>query len=278
MKFNNLYRLVTEMPISKFKKVGDNWDKNISYDKGSFNDLRNPEFEAKVRNAFSKIDYDFNFYFINNPIGAIKDFENFGGERGEVLKDDEFFDKTKLNYGELAEEDAITIIFTGNYGDKLVKLTPWILSHRIGHAIKRINSYSINESFNQLESELARLAELVYEDYGIPQKTYGHFDNLSSQWNDSEMPYQKAVCKVGKFKSARENNVPRPYEFIYELFAQYCIAGGISLNYPLKDFVFDGQKYKFKSSDGYDYNSTAETFNYYFDVLLSESVGKVFVM
>ena len=32
--------------------------------------------------------------------------------------------------------DVITVVFTNNTGDRRLPLTPWIMAHRIGHAVQ----------------------------------------------------------------------------------------------------------------------------------------------
>lgn len=289
MKFGRLTELMLEMPVNKFEKLGneDDWKTRQTFDKHSHNDLNNPEYGVTVKKAFENSDTDFNLYFLNNKEVGHIDSDNFQGEMGVAEEDSSFWNSAGLNYSDFQDDDSVSIIFVGNSGDKLVKMTPWVLAHRIGHAIQsnknqsNNTAYSIKSIFEEIENTLVMLINYILEDYKIPIQIKSITD----------YKYEKEILavmhRVGTFKSARTNSITRPYEFIYECFAQYLITGEVKFNEELKPITLSDEdehdpytrKYKFKKTDvWYTNNYGRGGIEYYFNDLLGEMVGKVLVM
>lgn len=286
MKFKTLSNLLVEMPINKFVKLGSDsdWSKRAAFDKQTFNDLKDKNFEDKVRTAFKGTDTDFNFFFIND-----KELQNEWAEFGNVPPNHQIFDDLGVDESIFRDEDSINIIFLGNSGDALVNMTPWILARRIGHVFRASRGlFSIAECFRNIEETIAGGLEILLDDYNLyPFNTY---KNLKRDWfnpssNNSNL-FLILLNIVGTFKSARENKILRPYEFIYECFSQYLLYGAVK---PATKFP---KTFAFKDSSGYskravlkddadtyrDYVGWFTTLDFYFEELLSSAVGEVFIM
>jgi len=94
---------------------------------------------------------------------------------------------------------------------------------------------------------------------------------------------------IGTQRSSRTGQIRRPYEFLYELFAQYLGTGQITLN-PLQKSKEYGRKVFGRSTQSLRMTPGAEEDSQYttevlardmeimFSDVLSELVGKVLVM
>ena len=97
---------------------------------------------------------------------------------------------------------------------------------------------------------------------------------------------QKAI---GTMKSAREGKITRPYEFIYELLAQYINTGEVKFN-PMPKMIGYGKQAWGKHTRALRMLPTDDDENinhmkmlerdldYYLDTVLSEAQNKIFVM
>jgi hypothetical protein len=178
--------------------------------------------------------------------------------------------------------DAITVIFTNNTAAEKVPLTSWTIAHRIGHSSRR-GDKGVEREWDYLIKELKSYCNNFMEHhYGIvPSVQYGLGDN--------KYPYGYVAAILGTMKSARDNNINRPNEFLYELFAQYIINGRITLNKNLPKHI----KVNLPSS-GYGRSSSywrlqrepdeilieemEEMLNNCFERILGRMINSIFVM
>jgi hypothetical protein len=129
--------------------------------------------------------------------------------------------------------NGVNVLFIGNYGVNKVPMTPWIMAHRLGHAIQssalgRFGGQNrVREFYHwvEAEKEIERVTKEIFKevynfDYRRHSGTRGYF------WNDPLVA--RFFENIGTMRSARQNNLGgRPYEFLYELFAQYTTTGTI---------------------------------------------------
>ena len=244
-----------EMPVKSVSSVGFDVDpKTGKMKSNSFSDKRdrelitNPTNIKKLKNFFSNVDEEFNFWFINKK-GARK-FAETGEVKPEFIKK-EF----NINVEDLPnfDEDDINVFFVGNTAAEKVPMTSWTIAHRLGHAIRRSHGF---EAFsNHLESQF----DLITSDlYNI--KKSGRFDNNFDKYK------ARLFNKIGTMRSARENKIKRYFEFYYELFAQFLNTGSI----------------KFNKTGNSDVDDQLDTLSYDIEILgndvLSNISGKIFVM
>ena len=130
---------------------------------------------------------------------------------------------------------------------------------------------------------VVELLNLVSEGYGMPVDQFNTRNWIGA--NDAEAT--ALLNKIGTFKSARDGNITRPYEFIHEIFAQQVINGEVKFNTELTPLIIDDPdepweepwERKFTMPEGYDdFGSYERTFEYYLDELWGQAEGSVFIM
>jgi hypothetical protein len=103
--------------------------------------------------------------------------------------------------------------------------------------------------------------------------------------------YNALFNAIGTQRSSRSGEIKRPYEFLYEIFAQYLGTGNVVLN-PLPSNLGYGRKnwgnpskymnikpeYREEDERAHATQTLANDMHYMFDDVLSSSVGQIFVM
>jgi hypothetical protein len=238
-KFNemteSILKHLTEMPLVDMQKIGKGWNdkKNRhNYDKASVGILSAPSGLKRIEKVFNRVqDYDFALYFLkqqgagqHSEIGKVTPQQikqYFGLEVGKDIPDH-------------SNDDVITVIFTNNKAAERVPLTPWTIAHRIGHAMRRsdVNAVAYNER------EITKCIRGILEyGYGVDSARLRDFVNLGDLDRTQYKPHIRKIFEsIGKFRSARTNQLSRPFEFVFECFAQQLVNGDISFN-PLPDVI-----------------------------------------
>jgi len=262
MRLHELNQItLTEAPLGDYHMIG-NWDKTGSFRKEVDRNLvTNPRMIERVFKAFQNTQYDFQFFMVNVP-GAGKQAEvgNIGGVSNLTALD--WLEKnlpkvypeiSKLTFaGKGLKDDSINVIFTNNSADEHAPMTPWIMAHRVGHAMRRnprnagpsggrIVDYYYQEAYNTLIRETG---ELLEEYYQIGDRYIAHKEDDFSKsgdypaqygskvnWNRMrELVYRRFWEHIGTFRSARDRNLREPFEMMNECMAQYLIQGEIKFN------------------------------------------------
>jgi len=249
----------TEAPVDEIMTIGSGWtdpkqkEKKQKYDAPSIALLTNDKYLQKAKAEIAKdLDYNFSFYFAKSK--KAQQHREYGIISVETLKTlipDVDFSVIEQNPN---MENTINIVFTNNVGDDKVPLTPWMICHRIGHVLyrSRLRNVEFNKKWDYFEKDLNRnLRDYYNVDF--------------SYFNDPEKrkSLRRVLHKLGTFRSARMNRITRPYEFIFECFAQYMMTGSINFN-PVPD--------KFVAEE------VGNQMQYHFDDILSMAVGKIFLM
>lgn len=228
----------------------------------------------RMKNLFSKTDEDFYFYVVNTK--EARDYT----EVGKVSR--EWLDKNMPAVSPHIEdhEDGITVIFTNNKGDQKIPMTPWIMAHRIAHAMSRFNlrGPGMNRqmfSYEELNTAINNTADVILKDF------YG-----TGATRDPSVR-KKFFEAIGTFRSARKGILRQDFEFINELVAQYLITGEVKFNPPPKKIVlskawgndsralyFRGDMEEAKSM----LDMLERDMTYYVDNMMSEAYGSIFVM
>ena len=281
---------VDEMALSTYKTMGD-FDKPGPFtgaDKKLVPHAKNIE---KATKFFEQTPYDFRLFFSNIP-GTGK-----YGEYGPMTPD-----QIRKIFGADAEEiiqgseDAITVVYVGNRGEAKVMLTPWVMAHRLGHAINagargtrtgHVWTAAEKHFFTTVNSTLA-------EHYGKVDRGPSSYLGRpkAEQANINLTPEYNALFNaIGTQRSSTTGKILRPYEFLYEIFAQYLGTGKITFN-PLPANLTYGRKafgnptkfmnIKPEYRDEFSRKEAADRLAYdmelMFDSVLSGSVGKILVM
>jgi len=272
---------VDEMALSKYTTFGD-FTKPGPFTGADKRLIPHPKNQLKTQKFFEKTPYDFRLFFSNIPgTGRYSEYGPMGPNGiKEIFKDqaEQILD---------GSEDAITIVFVGNKGDRKVMLTPWIMAHRFGHAIQagRRGKQAWNEWTEAENHFFSTVNNLLNEYYGKVGKPGGVLKfELTPEYN-------ALFNAIGTQRSSRSNEIRRPYEFLYELFAQYLGTGKITLN-PFPTNLTYGRKVfgnptkymnikpEYRDTDDRQYASEvlARDMEMLFNDVLASSVGKIFIM
>ena len=219
---------ILESPLADFSFHGD------PNTPGSFRDedlraLRNDKWLTKVKNIFLKTPYNFNIYLYNAPEGVVKNI----GKRAENVKVIDLanlYEYSGVRNISIVEniigkkipdsENSINVLLVENEGSNRISLTPWIVAHRVVHAIFEAEptEHFFDDDYGNFVRELS---EIISNDFE---------NNINiSSINISSL----ALSLIGKFRSAKlqlfNNNIG---EFVTDSVTQYIVQGSITYNRP----------------------------------------------
>ena len=274
---------IDEMALSTYQPMGD-FNKPGPFRGPDKKLVVHPVNQLKTQQFFEKTPYDFRLFFSNIP-GTGK-YSEYGPMKPETIKG---IFKDQADQIINNSEDSITVVFVGNAGDSKVPLTPWLMAHRFGHAIQA--GVRTNNNWNmwrEAEKHFFTTVNSFLEEY------YGKYRQDINQgafkWNMTP-EYNALFNAIGTQRSSRTNQIKRPYEFLYELFAQYLGTGNITLNALPTNLGYGRKawgtptKYLNIKPEYRDENTRKEAaemlardMELMFDDVLSSSVGKIFIM
>jgi hypothetical protein len=270
---------ITEAPLADYVPLGDFNKPGPFRSKVDKKLVTHPTAQLKTAKFFEQTPYDFRLFFSNIP-GTAKSRE-LGAVDHETVR--------KI-LGDAAEQviansdDAITVVFLGNYGDQRVMMTPWIMAHRIGHAIQATGRRKGMDQWRTVEQHFFRaINQKLAEVYGKP--TQRGVSDADLDYMRSDL-YNALFNAIGTQRSSRTGQIKRPYEFMYEMFAQYIQTGTVTLNpFPAQigygKYTFGNQS-QLKARGEEDLKQAAETLGYDMQLLfgdvLSMCNGQIFLM
>lgn len=288
--------IITEVPVSDYELIGD-FSKPGAFRDPEHRLVQHPVHIQKVKNFFQSVPADFRFFMVNAP-SAQKIYRSAGLTRewGEVTPE-----QVRAAFPEQADrilagsEESITVIFLGNYGDRKVIMTPWIMAHRVGHAIQASNRVGglYGKTVQDPTSDWGRaesyffgaIHKILQEVYGIPIR-----DNRMDYTYRQQ--YNALFNSIGIQRSSREGQIRRPYEFFYELWTQYLKTGELKFN-PLpeavpylqkswgrpRNYLVMTRKYRDDPHAAQELlNRLAVELRDYFNSVLYDSMGKIYLM
>ncbi len=237
MKITDLLRVtrVNEAPLGDYELVGNWGDKEKSHGFRHAKDrkmLQSPTMVKITRKKLGNTEHILNFYFVNLP-EATKHSEH-GFMTPEELQQamPKAWPEIAQRAGEANHAEAINVIFVGNTGANRMNMTPWIMVHRIGHAIQsETRGKQSWSSWKHFEDDSARFF------HDLLEQVYNASSSLRNFWIPAmggagemhPLELSKFFEGIGGMRSARKGNLGgRPYEFIYEMFAQYIITGQLT--------------------------------------------------
>jgi len=280
---------ITEVPLQSYEPIGD-FDKPGPFRGPDKKLVPHPTNILKTQKFLEKTPYDFRLFFSNIPgTGKYSEYgpaddtklrEIFGDEQAQQIID--------------GSDDAITVVFVGNKGDAKVPLTPWVMAHRFGHAIQAgQRGKQVWSTWGGAEKHFfSQVNSMLEEYYGkAPKDPYSNYRAVANM-NYTLIPEYNALFNaIGTQRSSRQNQIKRPYEFLYELFAQYLGTGRVTLN-PLPVSLGYGKKAwgtptkylnmkpEYRSNE--DAKEAADILGrdmeYMFSDVLDSSLGQIFVM
>ena len=276
---------VDEMALKTYKTMGD-FSKPGPFTGADKKLVPHPKNIEKATQFFERTPFDFRLFFSHlkgtgkysehGPMSPDQIRQVFGQDAEEIIN---------------GSEDAITVVYVGNKGDAKVMLTPWMMAHRFGHAINAGAGVRNKNWTAWGEAEkyfFQTVNSFLEEHYGKVPATKPPGRNILYQL---EPEYNALFNAMGTQRSSKSGQIRRPYEFLYELFAQYLGTGKVTLN-PLPTNLTYGRrvfgnptKYmniKPEFRDAGERQQAADSLAYTMELLfndvLSDSVGKIFVM
>ena len=281
------YYNVDEMALSTYKTMGD-FSKPGPFTGADKKLVPHPKNIEKATRFFERTPFDFRLFFSHlkgtgkysehGPMTPDEIRKIFGPDAEEIIN---------------GSEDAITVVYVGNKGDAKVMLTPWMMAHRFGHAINR-GAYKAGSVGAWKEAEkyfFQTINELLEEHYNKISQRRGGFSSKQTIQYDLTPEYNALFNAIGTQRSSKTGQIRRPYEFLYELFAQYLGTGKVTLN-PLPTNLTYGRRvfgnptkymnikpeYRDEFSRKEESDRLAYTMELLFNDVLGDSVGKIFVM
>jgi len=225
------YKEITEAPLADFGAYGD-LDTEGSMRSSDLKAVRNPKWVKKVHTAFSKTPYDFNLYLLNAPDGVMsfdgkyyhtRSYDDVRKYHGLIsLKNIEKF----VGFVPPNSEQSITVLIASNEGDERLALTPWILAHRVAHAIMYADRSQEHMKSTDLTMVLNNLTVMATSTFSSLRY---RMERLNPDLMQGPKDYMVNIAHmIGKFKSARDGTIRDSGEFLVECFTQYITQGAVS--------------------------------------------------
>ena len=256
MKLTDLlhYTRVDEAPLGDYQTIGNWGDKekaNSFAQKADRQIIQHPATVRKATKMFGRTEHVLNLYFVNLP--GLRKFSESG-----VVEPDFIAQAMPQAWKEISARgkdgvdhtNGINIIFVSNTGFQRMNMTPWIMAHRIGHAIEASERMVRHNNWKDYEADaslfFANILQNVYDMDINPR------DVFMGRGND------KLIAKffegIGGMRSARKGALGgRPYEFLYEMFAQHVTQGQLKFrDLPQCFGMRNGPQYCIRGEDAQD--------------------------
>jgi len=211
--------LQKEFALTDFQRVGPGWEtgKLHGYDQASAKLLSDPKAVESLHKRFQSTKHDFDLYFARGPKANKAEFR----EKGVV---DPQWAAENIDPSIKANPNAITVVFVGNVGAEKIPMTPWIIAHRIAHAVSSARGGGGGEHRKFIDQIEREFFELLKTNYNFEKKsTYG-MDVPSRYTVGNDEALRMLFNAIGTMRSARKGLVSRPNEFHHEVFAQYLLG------------------------------------------------------
>jgi hypothetical protein len=279
---------ITEAPLADYVPLGDFNKPGAFRSKVDKKLVMHPTAQLKTAKFFEKTPYEFRLFFSN--LTGTGQYSEYGAMDHNKVRE-VFKDQAEQIIQSSDAEDTITIVFVGNQGGDRVMLTPWIMAHRIGHAIQASNRrYANIQPWVTAERHFfTAINGLLEKYYNKQSRDRFNVTPRDPKW-DLTREYNALFNAIGTQRSSREGQIKRPYEFLYEIFAQYLGTGTIKFN-PLPASQEYGRKAWGRSTNqlslrpdesGEDPNDILATLAYDMELLfndvLATVVGEILVM
>lgn len=279
----NESEVLDEMPIAHHQTVG-NFDKNSSFRHPEDRKIvTSPKAVAKLHKKFANNAFDFHMFFVNSSEA------NRHTEIGSV---DANWMETNMPqaWPEIAPNisaDSINIIFTNNKGSERYPMTPWIIAHRLGHVFYARRGGRTANLWNEAERAANEYTTELLNYFGVRSpgpRGYGYGRDDYKQTQSYDQMRRRLYHAIGTMKSARDNNLRNPHEFLHEMLAQYLTTGSVKFQ-PVKQIIsgYAWGKPQYRGTQAPDeVEEVLQTFendiNYHLENILHMAVGQIFVM
>ena len=224
---------VDQIEISHSEGPDKPFDSGTAFDARDRRLLQKSDYFEKIRNAFKRTRHVFDLYFINHNrfdagddmipyvITKVSDMNkqqklSYGIHKEYVLhaNDNLFFNKKQTKY--YGSVGKITVLMLGNVSDFRIPLTPWMIAHKIAHALCDSDGFSFGSHAPDFEKYVKELNRIVNRT-GVLVQEYPNFNLLTT--------------KTGKSRniegvSTRHTDT----EGLVEMVSQYLITGRTTFN------------------------------------------------
>jgi len=212
---------ITEAPLADFGLYGEATPS--TFDDNDLRAINNPKWKAKLISTFARTPFPVNIYLINKsrytnqrPNSDAPDDILISPNLGELrqIAGRYSIEDFETNFGFTPKdaENSFTVVMTNNYGDGKMALTPWIIAHRIIHAIGTDHHYTRNSDANLTLSRYWKHIMAVMNTLTAYKTEFNEITKAASQLKSAQSGYD------------------RPGEFYIELATQFFLYG---------DFKFD---------------------------------------
>lgn len=231
------WRHIIEAPISHLGVHGD-LDTAGSFRPSDLKALRNPKWVQKVTDMFARVPLDINLYFYNAPEGKVhlgepidlRDLEQVGAYAGAVMPY-----RIEKIIGGLPEnwQTSINAILMTNEGSERMAMTPWMVGHRLVHAL-----------FYETQRGISNIARDHHKVFGV----YSDLINRAQYRLESDRTFARAtreaafsstamVNEIGKrlgtTRAAREGKGINASEWLVDICVQWLVRGRVIFQRPV---------------------------------------------
>jgi len=274
-----IHEILSEAPLVDYKPIGD-FEKPGSFSTTKYDPklATNAINIANAKKFFAGTDYELRLYPVNKP-GLRKYSESGAVNPAELIK---ILPEAESIINDPNGTDTITVFYVSNVGANKVPFTPWIMAHRLGHALRAGGK---SHQWKEYESQWNTFLKEIFNN------VYGRKISGDAVFSPQLSAPISAICNsIGTMRSARKGAISRPYEFLYEMFAQYINSGEIKFNKLPSQIVY-GKKAWGNSGNSLAANNQAalNEFNeniemyardlgYYIDNTLGASLNSYYIM
>lgn len=243
MRLYEITQAMSEMALKSYTPVGFKRNKKGELNSGGFNKVdrelvNHDKFKEKLTKFFATTEHPFYIYTLQKP-GVQRNYAEHGYVSLEFANSISPEIAEMINEVQQSDPDGIHVIYVGNSGAEYKIMTPWIMAHRMSHAIAandgragRIKGNVVSSMATRLFSEVENVLNDHYmEDYHREMNTADSY-KINGMWGSAEAQkvYAALFNSIGTMKSARNKKIVRPHEFVHEIFAQYILTGKVTFN------------------------------------------------
>ena len=260
--------VVQEMPLNNLHMVGD-MKQPGSFDHNDRKAFQNTKWQNKVDRMFAKCPWHFNIVLYNGTQLEVVSWDS----KNSVTIDLSHEDMTVINTGQIGKktfdnieakvpnsQDCINVLMTNNRGGEVMAMTPWILVHRICHAL-------IENSSDRKIKQVTDVGTL----YAVANNLSNHpaFELNGKEIIGLQPDLQAVIPKIATVKSLKAGNWSSAFEIIVEFMTQFIVQGQVTLTTHIENI--DSQAVNL-------INNYQKCLNFMSEYVLDHSVGKFFTV
>lgn len=226
------WKELSEAPISNLSAVGD-LDQEGSFRDSDLKAIRNPKWVKKVTDLYAKVPFPINLYLYNAHQAKyltadgeidVRDLSKIRTYAGGIN-----LRQARMIIGELPDNwsESLNVILMTNEGDGRMALTPWMIGHRLVHALL---SQTQRDALPQGSGSLFA----IYSDLINSLRRFLDASPLFDYDPDGNQPAQ--VARVfGTTRAAREGKHINDGEWLVDMCTQWLVRGKVFLQRPMMD-------------------------------------------